>query len=201
MTFINLRKEVESYLDLRSSKISSLIKKYTNDSILEFCRMRDWAKIKVVEDITLDDSGSYTLDSANLANNFLSEITLMTTAGVEYDKYDYEIYLALESKAYSYAIQGETIYIDGDTTALKFIMTTTGTFANYPITTVESTQEPVVLQYYSDIIEQMVIVKLLEYSEDEQLNQERSKLSEKLEMLRRSEARASNAGRIHTARR
>lgn len=201
MTFKNFRRGIELYIKNDSSKIRHLILDYTNRAILEFARMDEWERIKVVETITLDGSEEYTLDNTNLNNNYGMILSILNSDGVEYDKYDYVTWLGLEEQDYTYAIVGDKIYVTGDSGDLTILMTTPGLFTTYPITSADLTVEPRVFSYYQEILEKMVIVKILEYQEDERVVYEKNELARLIFETKRHENRLRNEGKIHTIRR
>lgn len=124
MIYKEFRRKVEKYLRMQDPKLQDLIRDFTNTSILQFVRMREWRLACVSEAITLDGSDEYSLLS--LRNRYGWEVALIDSTGTEYDKYEYQDYLALPSKAQAYAIFGETLFVTGDSGDLTFLFMSPG---------------------------------------------------------------------------
>jgi hypothetical protein len=197
MNFQNLQNEVRKYLHVQGAEIMDQIQSAINESILDFVRMKEWEKIKVSDVITIDGSNSYSLDDSiatpNVSNEFHGEIMLFDANGAQFEKVNYETYLALPSKTGYFAILGDMLYVTGDATTYTFMYVTTG--SDFPMT--DDAHEVPATKYYWDIIKKMAIVNVLDFLGDEAVANEQNKLTQKLEMLKRHENRIRKNAKLH----
>lgn len=200
MNFGDFVDDIQSYLHFEGTDAETQIKSFTNESIYDFMRLYDWEKLKVADDLTLDGSDEYTLDVTNLTSTFEREIQLIapynasvteSSQRTQYGKYNYYDYLQLASKDYAYAIHGTKIYVAGDNGTLKLCYISPGDFTNFPLS--DDTDEIPALIYYTDVIKKFVIVKFLDFM-NEDSSRENNLLALKIESLKRGENRGRNSG-------
>jgi hypothetical protein len=209
MIYSDLIDEIALMLGVESEDLDEeaekLIKKLINDVIQEFLWLDEWKKTLVSEALTLDGSGEYLLDDTNLTNRLETLRVVVDDSGNKYYKYNYENYLALTDKSYSYAIYGEKIYIEGTSGTVNLLFSTPGFFTQYPIPLTGTTYnsfEPPPIKYYATIIIQMCAVSYYETVKDEEsLQREQAKLSRMLNELKRKESRAESMGHFKMVRR
>lgn len=193
MDFKNLRRKVELYLHIQGTENKIMIEDFINESVLDFLRMHEWSKCKVMETITLDGSGVYDL-SALLTNPFFEEIDLLDENGNVYTKVDYNYYLRTTEPRYLYSILGTDLYVPGDTGTLNFVFKTSGN----PFTLVKNTDENLVTQYYHDIIKVMSAIEVYNFIGDiEQVQIEERKLLKKIIITKKTENRTRQRGKSH----
>jgi len=125
MLYKDFRRLIERYLHMEDPELAVQIKDFTNESILEFCRKYEWRMNSVNEDLTLDGSNSYNLSNI-LFHVFAWEIALINSSGAELSKYSYREYIKLFSKADSWAMAGNILYVQGDASVLTFLFMTPG---------------------------------------------------------------------------
>jgi len=194
MTFQALIRSIQLYVHLENPEITHLIKDWINESILEFCRINEWEKLKVSDKITLDGTGEYSLDNTLLSSVFAGEIALLNSAGEKLTKFNYDTYLATPSKAGIWAVFGNKLYVEGEGDYYFFYISP-GPFGVYPLT--DDNAEPPVLLYYWDIIKQMTIVRVFEYiGDDEALQKETQRLQFKILSLKAQENRIRKQGKF-----
>jgi len=191
MIFKDLYRGIELYLHIQGTEARYLIKDFINESILDFLRLKEWERAKTVEDIALDGSGQYDLDTI-LTNFFGGEIALLTEGGMELKKYNYDTYLQLTNKTDTYALLGNILFVEGDGVTLKFIYKTMGN--PYPL--VNDDDENLVTKYYWDIIKKMAEIKMLDYLGDEMSAKETQNLQLKLISLKETENRIRKQGKF-----
>lgn len=201
MQLSDLLTRIKNYIHVEGDDTDTILTQFINDAIYDFVRMYNWRHMIVADDLTLDDSGSYTLDNGNLSSIFEREIQLInpynngsseTQPRTQYGKYDYANYIQLHSKQYAYAIANGNIYVDGDNVTLKFFYMSPGDFTNFPLSD-DSDEVPATI-YYVDIIEKMSLIKFLYYIQSDATTEE-TLLGRKLLGLKSAENRAGNSGR------
>ena len=209
MTFLELILKIEIYLHIKGRESREVIKDFINEAILEFGRAYNWKWLVKTEDLTLDDSDSYTI-STIASEYFIREISLVApysselqftsnntvtaTKINEYTKYNYKNYIQLSDKSYTWSIEGDTLYVTGVSGELKLSYITAG--ANYPLTNDNDTD--LILTYYNDIIKKMAVIKYLDYLGDtEVVSRENNLLGTMLVNLRSSEKRGEHSGKFH----
>lgn len=188
MTYGEIIRSIQKYLGMTTADQQYMISQFINESIREFCRIRVWKDLITLMTITLNDSGTYdlvALATAASSGEYLYDIEI-----TDYNKQGLAHYKR-DDVDNTYAIQGKTLYIDGDEVDLTFIYLSPGT--TFPLTSSDTDEEPAVLYFYPDVIEKMVHIKMLEFiGDDEKSRIERVVLQEKLAGLIRIENTVSN---------
>jgi len=191
MIFSELIREIELYLHIQGSETRYLIKDFINESILDFIRIEEWKYSRFSNDIVLDGSEQYDLTTI-LTNPFYGEIDLIKENSYSYRKFNYETYIKSQSKIGSYSILGNTLYVEGEDTTLRFVYVTPG--LPYPL--VNDNDENLVTRYYWDIIKKMAVIKMLHYLGDDVVVREEELLKEKLFSLKFQENRIEKKGKF-----
>lgn len=195
MTFKNLIRSIQVYLHIQDAGNKELIKDFINESILDFIRRDDWLKLHKVYELTLDDTNNYDLTA--ITEKFYSEISLLTEGGDKMTKLDYKNYLRATDKTGYWSIVGNTVYVTGTDTTASLVYLAIG--ENYPLA-VDDHEVPAT-EFYWDIIKQMVIVRMLDYIGDETIAKEEQNLEKKIIVLRKSENRTKQQGKMAYANR
>jgi len=196
MNFGLLRRSVELYVHLEGTKQRKLIEDFINDSVLEFLRLDEWNKCIKTDVISLDDSNVYDLtDMQNILSNvFHAEVELVDENDQTYYKVDYKTYIKSADKRYLWAIEGTNLYITGTATDINFVYKTPGEI--HPL--IKPSQENLVLQYYSDIIKRMAVIKCYDWiGEDEMVKKEEANLQRAVTALYKEENRINKLGKLH----
>lgn len=190
MQFFDLVREVELYLHVQGDVSREMIKRFINESILDFIRIKQWQNTVAAYDLVLDGTGSYNL--AVLLPSFEGEIALFNSSGLEYQKFNYQLYIQQQVKTNLYSLLSKVLYVDGDAATLKLLYVSRGT--PYPLAA--DADESMITISYPDIIKQMAVIKMLKYMGDPQVEVESQTLNDKLTILRKSENRANNNGKL-----
>ena len=80
MTFSELVRQTELYLGMEGQEPAYMIKQFINESIIEFCNMHEWQKLKMSDVIILTNANSYDL-SVLLTEKFIRELRVVTPYG------------------------------------------------------------------------------------------------------------------------
>jgi len=191
MIFSDFLITVERYLLIEDADVRTegILKSIINDSIMEFSRIRSWEKLKLFSEITLDDSNSY-LFTDILTDYFIGEQFLTSETGQEYTKYNLKIYNTLSSKANTYSIYGDKLYIQGTEIVLGFYYLGLSTF---PLLLDDDTNSAIV--YYYDIIKSLSVINYLKFIGDDSFQNEIGFYQQKIQSLIKFENRINNEGK------
>lgn len=204
MAFADTILNIENYLQMRSKDTKLLLKQFTNHAIREFADLEEWEKMRVRDSITLDGSGEYDLsDEAILSSFYRRDIRIYknwsstdSSRTTTYYKIALDRYLQFPSKGGWYAIFGTTLYIDGDSGEADFMYMGLGPHNQYPLT--EDDDDVPALQYYGEIIEKMVVVRLLKQLGEEQevIAREQEELNRLILTTKNGEKRSDKSGKV-----
>ena len=212
MTYSQLLHKLKLYLHAEGQEEVVILKDFINESIYDFGLLHNWKFLINSLTLTLDGSGSYDL-STLISNHFFREYKLLLPYGstvsiydnnndvvsprTEWTKYNYETYIQLQDKAYTWAISGNTIYINGNSgdMVLMYIGDT------YPLSSDDDTSN--CLTYYPEAIKRMAIIKYLDHIAEDLsvIQREELQLSNKLLLIKKSEKIGEHAGKYAHFRR
>ena len=187
-----------------------MLKDFINEACLDFMRMENWKRVLNNLTITLDGSGSYSLSTLLAAADkyFVREYKLIIPYGeqvqvydytntrtaerTEFTKYNYDYYQQLSDKAYTWAIDGDTIYIvgnNGDLTLRYF-------GDKYPLSADADTNS--CLTYYPDAIKNLAALRFLDYINEDPavIQRQEIALNNKVALLKRSEKIGEHSGKF-----
>ena len=194
MTFKTLVDQVKVYTHYKGTEIEVLIKRFINESVLDFLRAGEWEKLNKNQIITMDDSNVYDLTDITIitAGQFFSEFYLIQANGAERTKIDYRQYLVPPDKSGYWSVFGTDLYVTGNDTTVNFGYKDLG--LQYPL--VGDDDEIPATKYYWDVVEKWAEVKLMAYSGDDTVDKEQGMLSDKLIFLKKEENRVRKEGQL-----
>tara|TARA_Y100000361_G_C11152430_1_gene341982 strand:- start:1352 stop:1981 length:630 start_codon:yes stop_codon:yes gene_type:complete len=199
----DFKNQTLKYARFQGQDLEDFCVTFLNQEILSFLRKKEWDKTIYNHTLTLDGSGSYDLEA--LLPNYFHAIHDLIKPGSnrnnkQFMRIDYDNYINQSNKASLWSIVGRTLYIEGDANSpqggtVDIFYRSPG--SPYPVS--DPTDEPQIMIDYIEILEKMVVFKMLiQIGDMEQAAIESQLLEGLLKDARTDENKARKRGKVST---